>query len=115
MTLSELNEIEEAVKRREKQRIEKQSITKTKNDTWNPAHVTEYFMKEKFIKIPREKLYPVVSDIKLNDKLDAIRLKTWRNHFLGLFAGKQLKYKVPFAITTNLITMKKTIWIERVE
>ena len=53
MTLSELNEIEEAVKRREKQRIEKQSITKTKNDTWNPAHVTEYFMKEKFIKIPR--------------------------------------------------------------
>ena len=115
MSLSELDKIEEVVRRREKQRIERQSITKTKNDTWNPAHVTEYFMKEKFIKIPRAKLYPVVGDIKLNDQADAIRLKTWRNHFLGLFAGKQLKYKVPFAITTNLTTNKKTIWIERVE
>ena len=115
MTLLELNEIEEAARRREKQRIEKQFITKTKNDAWNPAHVTEYFMKEKFIKIPRAKLYPVVGDIKVGVQIDALQLKTWRDHFMGIFKGKQIKYKVPFAITTNLITMKKTIWIERVE
>lgn len=74
-------------------------------------YIIKLFMWEEPEDIP-EKLTPFIqATIKTSEEKI---LKSWERHFQGFFLNKKLNIKIPYVVTLNPNTRKKTIWIENI-
>jgi len=63
--------------------------------------------------IPKDRIIPFIT-VSDRSREDQAALRSWENHFRGIFNGIQLieKYRKPYCITYNPITKTKILWIQ---